>query len=536
MPFPPVAWGQQPPLLAAPPRAPGTRQRTQQPSIPGPATSRSSYLRPGASAPTMDSPIGALNDEPNNAASGSLLGGAQPSEAPTASGFNYAGIRAAQPASPQITSDEAPWSQSLRDLDERLSELEKDRREERQPSFESRPKTGFTHDFFGRVQGDSVTFNQDAANRQQVGHAPNGVGLRRARLGMQGEGYGIYFYRIETDFVEPSKVALFQPATSATQPRRPRITDAYFDVMHLPLLGAVRAGQFRVPLSNERLTSANNTTFIERGLPQAFNISRQLGLMAFNRTRDYRFAWWNAVSTAGANSEGEQIGKAGRVALTNRLVWLPWYDQPSDGRYLCQFGAAYQYQDLRNATQRFATTPEVILVQGSEQVIPNFISTPTVPIRDINLLQCEGSTVLGPLSIQGEYYGLFVRQTVGPSAYVDGAYVFVSYFLTGEHRVYNRDQGIYEATRPFANFFRVRTDDRGIATGPGAWELAARFSTMNLNGGGLRGGRLDDFTLGLNWYMTPQLKLMANWIHAMNNRQGIGSSADVFLTRAQVVW
>lgn len=435
----------------------------------------------------------------------------------------------------QSSSDEAGGAEGMQDIRRRLRALERQQPVPQLPRAESPVRTGFSHEIFGRIQGDTVTFGQDAANRAQVGHAPNGTDFRRVRLGMQGAGYEILYYRVEVDFVEPSKVATFPPPDNIVG-HRPRVTDAYIDVRKLPVLGTVRAGQFRVPLSLERTTSANNTTFIERGLPQAFNPSREFGIMALDHTTDYRFSWWNDLSTSNANSQGEQFGKAGRLDFTDRLVWLPWYDEPSDGRYLLQFGAAYEYQNTRNALQQYASTPEAILQFGDQQIIPTFVNTGQFTSRDNNLVQVEASTVLGPFSIQGEYYGVFVNQTAGPAAYLHGAYVMVSYFLTGEHRVYNRDQGIYDMVTPFANFFRVRTGDRGIATGPGAWEIAARFSTINLSDRNLQGGTLNDFTLGVNWYLNSQMRVMANWIHASLNRQNVGSNADVFLTRAQVVW
>lgn len=84
------------------------------------------------------------------------------------------------------------------------------------------------------------------------------------------------------------------------------------------------------------------------------------------------------------------------------------------------------------------------------------------------------------------------------------------------------------ATRPYSEFFRVRTN-RGIATGPGAWEIAARFSTINLSDGNVQGGRLNDVTLGVNWYLNFQARMFLN-------RYNQPSGADVVATRAQVVW
>ena len=55
---------------------------------------------------------------------------------------------------------------------------------------------------------------------------------------------------------------------------------------------------------------------------------------------------------------------------------------------------------------------------------------------------------------------------------MNGFYVQGSYLLTGEHRPYNRALGIFSGIRPKRNFL----EDGGW----GAWELAARYSYLDL--------------------------------------------------------
>ena len=48
------------------------------------------------------------------------------------------------------------------------------------------------------------------------------------------------------------------------------------------------------------------------------------------------------------------------------------------------------------------------------------------------------------------------------------------------------------------------------------WEIAARYSYVNLNDGSglnrIAGGRLDGFTLALNWYLNRNMNLMIDWV------------------------
>ena len=56
----------------------------------------------------------------------------------------------------------------------------------------------------------------------------------------------------------------------------------------------------------------------------------------------------------------------------------------------------------------------------------------------------------------------------------------MSYFLTGENRPYNRKMGVFDRVKPYEDFFRVRTCDGNVATGRGAWEVAYRFSYIDM--------------------------------------------------------
>lgn len=410
----------------------------------------------------------------------------------------------------------------VQELEKRVKQLE-DGQKKTDDKGKKEPR--FEHQIFGRIQAEGATFNQDPANIKQLGNIPNGNDFRRVRLGIQGAGYDILFYRLEVDFVQPDEVT----------GRRPRITDGYFEIRQLPTLGTFRLGQFREPYSVERLTSANDITFIERGLPQAFHTSRAFGVMLYNNSNNEKWYLWTGLFNEHATNFGEYYGDAARLAYDNRLVYVPWYDEPSGGRYLAFLGAGYSLRDLKGRTEKFSTAPEVNLQYDAASIIPSFVSTGTLTANQTQIFQAEASTVLGPLSFQAEYYGTLVNQVHNPQVFFQGMYVYGSYFLTGEHRPYDRKQGIYTAIKPNSNFFRVRTD-RGIATGPGAWEIAARYSSLNLSDRNIQGGSLQDVTIGLNWYATFQMRFSINYIHAFLNRHNALSNADVVSGLAQVVW
>ena len=97
--------------------------------------------------------------------------------------------------------------------------------------------------------------------------------------------------------------------------------------------------------------------------------------------------------------------------------------------------------------------------------------------------------------------------TVGGDPQFNGFYAFASYFLTGEHRPYSTSSGTFAGIKPKQNFL----DGKG---GLGAWEIAARYSQLDLNDEGIDGGKLGDFTFGLNWYLNPNYRVTFNYVFA----------------------
>jgi phosphate-selective porin OprO/OprP len=118
-----------------------------------------------------------------------------------------------------------------------------------------------------------------------------------------------------------------------------------------------------------------------------------------------------------------------------------------------------------------------------------------------------------------------VDEIGGPSRDFYGAYAEASYFLTGEHRGYRRNQGRFDRTKPLENFWIVPG-----CVGTGAWQVAARWSYLDLNGtGDGEAGLQNDFTFGVNWYWNPNLRWMFNYIHAETRYDDNGALGDAGL-------
>lgn len=70
--------------------------------------------------------------------------------------------------------------------------------------------------------------------------------------------------------------------------------------------------------------------------------------------------------------------------------------------------------------------------------------------------------------------------------------------------------------------------------GWGAWEIAGRFSFLDLNSGDVHGGRLSMLTAGVNWYLHSHVKWRFDYgFGHVTGRQPEGN-LNIFQTRMEV--
>ena len=383
----------------------------------------------------------------------------------------------------------------------------------------------------GRIQMDVADFSQNAASVSQIKNQPNSVGFRRARLAVLGS-YEQLDYIVEMDFANRGPEAVFN-----TKDESVAFKDVYIQVHDLPVLGNVRVGHFKECFGLEQLTSDNFTTFMERSIDDegAFVPGRNNGIMAFNWTEDQRATWAIGTFTNATGFDQPPLFQFDHwgLDLTMRATYLPWYDEASGGRGLLHTGVDYAFRSAPANSMTLSIRPESAFASAVVNLtLPN--------VNDWQVLGTEAALVYGPLSLQSEFFAATVdRQDGIRNSNFYGGYAFVSYFLTGENRPYNRKLGVFDRVRPYEDFFHVRTCDGNCATGWGAWEVAYRFSYIDMldnltttNGA----ARAADHTIGLNWYLNPYTRVMFNYVHSQDTV--VASSAvipngslDIFMMR-----
>jgi phosphate-selective porin OprO/OprP len=358
--------------------------------------------------------------------------------------------------------------------------------------FETADKKFQTH-IGGRIQTDFSNFTESRDMKQEFGSFQNGSELRRARMQIDGLVYGRVEYMIEYDF-----------ATGDAEPK-----DVYVGLVDVPYAGTLRVGHFKEPFSLEEVTSDNYTTFMERALPNAFAPSRNMGVMAFDAVLDERMTWALGAFRSSSDAFAEDQEDGG-WATTGRITGLPlWHE---DGRSLVHLGASASYRDPQGEAERFRSRPEA-------HQAPYIVDTDNFMADDIARFGGELAAVHGPVWFQGEFIDALANGE-DPQRNFYGYYVQAGWFLTGEHRPYKRETGVIDRVRPRHSFL--------VDGGPGAWELAARWSSIDLDSGAVRGGQAHDVTVGVNWYLNPMTRVSGNYV--FSDRIGVGEM-NAFLMR-----
>ena len=329
--------------------------------------------------------------------------------------------------------------------------------------------------------------------------------FRRLRLTADGKGYENLDFRLQFT-LEPETVG-----DSGGLATTPDVKDAYLSINEIPWLGRFRIGNFFVPFSLEQVTNDTNNIFLERSIPTQgiFAAGREVGIAIYNANDDESMTWSYGLFFDGiSDTLKEQIDDNQGYRLSGRWTWLPYYDEPSNGRYLVHLGAGVLFTDDQDNQVSFSALPQIH--EG-----PVLIDSGSLDASSNTTGNVELAVVWGPVSVQSEAFLSSVNLSVGSAATVGGAYAYLSYFLTGENRVFDRfgQHGAQFGRNVPSSNFHLGCD----GVGWGAWEAKARWSYLNLKE--VSQGEYNDLTVGMNWYWSDRTRVMFDWIHPVTSSQ-----------------
>lgn len=400
----------------------------------------------------------------------------------------------------------------------------------------------------GLIQFDNAYYMQDASARNlPAAYGPDlssGSNFRRVYLGVQGKAFGDWSYNLNFDFGGAN-------GTEASG----RIQSAYVQYDGLKPF-AFRIGAFPPPAGIEDGTASPDTMFLERNAPSDLQRSIAGGdgrdAVSVLYLGDRLFA---ALSYTGAKVQDSAVFDE-QQALLGRVSDLLYSD--SDAHFLVGVNGTYVIEPpdaVANGAPALSGTPgasalhTLTLSDPPELTVDSngvrLVNTGALPAKHLWQWGVEAAGNWRNLYAQAGYYGFEVQrddvafkvftnssashtEIVTPSDdSFNGWYVQGSWVLTGEAKTYIASNGAFgppKLAQPFAL----------DGSGWGAWELAARYSELDLNDhvndtaniitnwtgattrtftyyNTVRGGEQRIATVGLNWYPNSFVRFALNY-------------------------
>ncbi len=358
----------------------------------------------------------------------------------------------------------------------------------------------FKMKFGGRIQYHFSMFSQDDDINNLFGTLDNGSEFRRLRFYNSGTIYNSVQYKLQLSYVNGSAT----------------LADVWIGLKSLPVIGSLRVGHLKEAFSLEMMTSSNNITFLERSLASAFKKQRNIGISVFNNLLENRVAWSIGLFQ-NTDKFGNSIGEGRNI--TARLVYLPYVDE--DKRQFLHLGIAYSDRQPADGEYSVKSRPEAHLA-------PAYVGTGTINNASSSYM-AGGEIALKAdrFALQSEYIASGVDSDSGDFSF-SGYYAEASFFLTNDHKKYSSSSSAFKGVTPAKNF-----NPESNSPGFGAWQVALRYSNIDLADKSISGGVLNDFTAGLNWFLNPATRISLNY--TLSKLEDVGSS-NIFQTKFQVAF
>jgi phosphate-selective porin OprO and OprP len=387
----------------------------------------------------------------------------------------------------------------------------------------------------------------------------DGVNVRRARIGVIGKFMSDWNYALIYDFGGASD-GFASTASVGGVPvgflpggALSGVENAYLSYTGLKPFGgqlAIEGGVMDLPYTLDEASSSNDLPFMERAAS---------GIAATNiAAGDFRSTfgarWYTDTFWAGAYATGPTTGAIHSASSINPPGTTEQYGVIA--RAAGQIVSGKDYSLHVGGDAEWLIQPPHNLIAGTQTLTlsdrpevridpTTLVSTGAIAgVSRAQVYSAEAAATYGPLFFQGEYFWFNVERNAFaplPSLKFQGGYAEAAYVLTGETRPYNAASASYGGIAP-ANPFSL------AGGGWGAWEIAGRYSTIDLNdrlgaATGIAGGRQTIYTLALNWYVNRNVRFLFDYLHGNIAKQvsptnfgDAGAKFDAFAMRTQVAF
>jgi phosphate-selective porin OprO/OprP len=392
----------------------------------------------------------------------------------------------------------------------------------------------------GLWQLDMGGYFQNPSPTTQFPKLPTGVNLRRGRL---------YFVAKYDDF----RVNV-TPDFGNNPDGNPTLFEANINYTGIkPLTFTV--GYTHPFTSLEDATFPGDLLFLER--PSIVFIERNVAagiqrfaLGGYAATEDYFASAYLTGPTFGAQKDtllnNEQLAFVGRVAVR------PYHDK--DWNLHAEASGQHVFHPNLNTSGVPGVSQQTISLTDEPELRISFdqlVDTGPISASSANVYGGGVGANWRNYLMQGEFYQIDVNQSKlphvpAPVLGFNGGYVEGSVVLSGEAHPYDIDRAAWGRPHPDHPFSLA---EGGI----GAWEIAARYSTVDLNSnvvpgvpqsgtGGIYGGKQQIGAVALNWYPNDWIRFMLQFQYVDVNKLNsagkvqIGQKFETLALRAQATW
>ncbi len=372
----------------------------------------------------------------------------------------------------------------------------------------------------GRLQVDAARqdFGDDISNVARQGHdfPEYGVILRRVRLGALGIMRERWEWQIEADFSE-NEVDL---------------ANVYMAYL-LEHGGRLAIGHFKEPFGMEYATSSRYITFMERSTAaDAYKVNREPGIMY----ETIQPNWYLGTGIFGSGIDLDREVREG-WAFSLRGSFAPYL---SDTGFVHIGGGVNRRVNAVDKDSGDFLPVRLRSREGTRAIDARLIGRNDIEgVKNFTRSNLEFAAGHGPWWLQSEYYRVNLNldpdrgdvRVDDDSLTLDGWYLQGGWFLTGEQKNYRAFSGDFGQQRPNYNF-----DPRNGTWG--AFELAFRYSVADSreHSRAGRGQKMEMYTAGLNWYMTPEVLMKFNVIYLEGERDDFKDDGWVYGMRFQYIF
>jgi phosphate-selective porin OprO/OprP len=363
--------------------------------------------------------------------------------------------------------------------------------------------------FFGILALDRQFWpSQDVDSEQIVGNLDQFEGgeIRDLRLGMFGT---LDYFDRPWGFYVAVATNAFEKAFEIEDQQNFRFVDYRLDVP-VGSSTVLSIGKQKEPISMERLMSLLNLPLQERSsVADALLDARNFGALLHGNALGDRMSW--AAGIFNNFIDTDQSVDDAATSLVGRITWLPYLAE--DESSLLHLGVSAR-QSNGNTGYHFRSTPEF-------DKAPFFVDTGLGDAERVRQFNLELSWRGGPFWVAAEYVNTDVDSPSDGNLNFDGYQITGSWIITGEMRDYRYKGG---------TFGPVPVSRSVYQNGKGAWEVAGRWSSVDLTDGTVDGGEMDILSAGINWWLTPTFMLNLNYRYIQNDRFGLeGTSSGAML-------